>query len=423
MQITLPKCLLLLLMVALTQQQYVICTNDNFLNSDNTCVPCSTLTDSTQCGVATNNCPFYYWGGAACISCLPIANTDASVVSADNTQCNCAVSYYWVAGTLTCQSCSTVTDQTVCNSCRNVFKADSTCAPCSSFVNAINIYNRENGCLCAPGWAWSSPSLSCVICATADSTGCALNSCAGYYWSGSACTACSTVAYTNNYVLPAAGSCVCLSGYGWDGTACTACASLITSDACTQSSCNAFVWNSVTSTCGDCSAIADITSNTPVNGACLCNTDYYWDSTSSLCLSCSDASQSICRSKCLGYLFQQNLCTTCLGITYTDVSFSIYAINGACCCQQNFNWDSSSQSCLTCSSVTLASKCGSGTCLHYYFKPVAGAASPNKVTCTACSSIANTVPRQPNTVGSACSCAYGYVWSTLTRQCVACNLL
>jgi hypothetical protein len=365
--------------------------------------------------VATYNCPFYYWDGGACVSCLPIAYTDASVVSADNTQCNCAISYYWVVDTKTCQSCSTVTDQTVCNSCRNVFKLDSTCVPCSSFPNAINTYFGNNRCLCAPGWTWSSTSGACVACTSADQTGCELNSCAGYFWSGSACTACSSVANTNNYVLPAAGSCVCLLGSGWDGSACTACASLTSSDACKQTSCTAFVWNSATSTCGDCTGIADVTSTTPVNGACLCNIDSYWDSESSQCLSCSDASQDTCGSKCLGYLFQESLCTTCLSITYTDVSFSIYAINQACYCQQNFIWEASSQSCQPCSSATLASKCGSGTCLHYYYTPVTGSPSPNTVTCTACSSLANTVPRQPNTVGSGCSCAYGYVWNALTR--------
>jgi hypothetical protein len=165
---TLAKTILLLILVALTQQDYVICERDMFLRDDGGCYPCNTLTDSTQCGVSTSTCPFYYWDGGACVSCLPIAYTDASVVSADNTQCNCAISYYWVVDTKTCQSCSTVTDQTVCNSCRNVFKLDSTCVPCSSFPNAINTYFGNNRCLCAPGYAWSSSDEACVTCDIAD---------------------------------------------------------------------------------------------------------------------------------------------------------------------------------------------------------------------------------------------------------------
>jgi hypothetical protein len=190
MRTLVSKCLLLLLLTVLAHQQPPICVKDTILNIEGTgCDACTAVTDATQCGTATYTCPFYYWTGAACVSCLPITNTDASVVSSDNLQCNCAVSYYWVAGeTPTCASCSTVTNQEVCNSCRNVFTmaatAASVCMPCSSFANAINIYVKSNECVCAPGYAWSSSTVGCVTCDKADSKGCGGKSCAGYFWSG-----------------------------------------------------------------------------------------------------------------------------------------------------------------------------------------------------------------------------------------------
>lgn len=79
-------------------------------------------------------------------------------------------------------------------------------------------------------------------------------------------------------------------------------------------------------------------------------------------------------------------------------------------------------SCVDCAALTSSSKCGTGTCINYFYSNVAGA-GPDTITCTACNTIANTIPRLPSTPGSACSCAEGYVWNPLSKLCVACNLL
>jgi hypothetical protein len=301
--------------------------------------------------------------------------------------------------------------------------ANSTCVPCNSFANVINKYNGNNDCQCAPGWVWSSALVSCITCNDTDNTGCQVSSCAGFFWSGSACTACSSASSTNNYVLSTAGSCICLPGYSWTVTACTLCSDpSITTAQCQQSSCSSYVWNNVSTSCGDCTGITDVSSTTPVNGQCICNIGSYWDPTASQCLACSDATQTDCKKKCTGYLWQQELCQTCLSINYTDTSFNKYAVNGACICQQNFIWDPTTLSCLDCSTATSSAKCGSGTCLHYFWIPKAGS-NPLKVTCSPCSAIPNAMPRQPSDAANTCSCSYGNIWSSVSNQCVACNLL
>lgn len=150
-----------------------------------------------------------------------------------------------------------------------------------------------------------------MACGSTDQTGCGSSTCGGYFWSGSACTACSTVADTNNYVLSPPGECICLSGFGWDGSACTACASLTTRNPCVGLSCSSFIWDTANNICSDCSAIANIASNTPLNGGCQCIADYYWNSVESQCLSCSNADEYSCKENCQGFLFKDNSCMTC----------------------------------------------------------------------------------------------------------------
>lgn len=321
-----------------------------------------------------------------------------------------------------------MTTKTVCNSCSNVFlTSSSTCVACPSIANTIGKYDGKNGCLCGPGWTWSTASQTCVACSAAsDSTACGVKSCGGYVWLSNTCTACSTVNSANIFVLSPAGSCICLPGYAWSGSACVACSDdSVTNEQCKQASCSAYVWNSAgeTPACKNCEGIADIASDTPVTGECKCATDHYWDAATSTCLSCSDATQTTCK-KCPGFIWNSEKCSTCQGVTYADTSFSAYAMNGACICQQNFVWDASSSTCVDCNTVTSISRCGTGSCLHYFATPKSGS-SPVTITCSPCSALSNTIPRQPfdMTNPNACSCAFGYVWSTVTKQCVACNLV
>jgi hypothetical protein len=175
------------------------CPANSILNSTKVCVPCSTISGSTQ---------FAY----------------------SNTVCKCGFSFVWNPTSFKCD----------CPTTALLNAAKTTCRNCDILSSALSKATAPNTCNCMTNYVWSATSFNCEIKATTDNKILLLNgtkvSCAGLgastgisydnfnckcaagsVWRdfSAACVACSTITNSTGTAFNAV-SCVCIAGSYWD---------------------------------------------------------------------------------------------------------------------------------------------------------------------------------------------------------------
>lgn len=326
------------------------------------CLTCTTVNNNIVCSACING---YYLVSSLCVSCssvLPNCNA-CSLNLASQPICYICQSNYGLLGG-TCQNCSAI----------------SGCATCT--ITNYNLLCTS----CNPGLVLYSVEMSCIACAITNCNNCSVDNngnftcsacSSGYFLSGGACTPCANnISYCADCLFDQNGRLIC-----------SACVS--TSLVLINNTCSANCTKGGFPNCLICK-IVSISANTMICTACLSN--YYLDTASNNCLSCSQAltgctictingsststgnatsgsgNSVICSACGASYFLSPSNnppCVLCSSVKTNCLTcnFDFTAQTGSCTsCTQGYYLNSTDSLCYSCSGNTLNTSFPQGSC-------------------------------------------------------------
>lgn len=179
-----------------------------------------------------------------------------------------------------------------------------------------------------------------------------------------------------------------------------------------DNTCQSFWYDSAGPACNDCTLVANAdTSKTSVAPTeCACQDQYFWQSSSNTCVACDSSSDAASCTSC-NNIFDGTTCKHCSAIDNSNDQYD--PISKGCFCKPGFAWDEATFSCIICSSVTNPDRCKAKSCPSFFWNTVSS-------TCVQCSTIDNTNPAINNKAYGleTCACFVGFGWSATSNSCV-----
>ncbi|CAG9335755.1 unnamed protein product [Blepharisma stoltei] len=400
------------------ESKVCIC-NSGYFNNGGTCDTCQT--PCLQCSGTAQTCQScvagYYLSGNNCIACDPTC----TACSGSSTSCTSCANGYWLSGS-TCTACSGQ-----CATCRNSAANCVTCSDPTHMSATPNCSCPTNGalvgaaCQCNAGYYYSTN----TVCSACDPE------CATCQTNSATCTACidpthmsaaPTCSCPTNGALQGQ-TCVCNVGYFYSSdTVCSACAPNCNSCVTSLNNCLTCTDSTHMSAAPACACPA---LSTLVEAACVCNTGYYFSS-STQC--------SACGTQCATCTVSSNNCATCIDSTHMSSAPTCACpdestlSNNACVCNEGYFFSSNTvcspcvNGCKTCNSPASCQACYDpkaaynsqlNQCIcndeHAYISP-----STNMCVCNA------GYFSDPNNSGICTSCSEGCKVCTSLANCQTC---
>ena len=343
-----------------------------------------------SCPLSCTSCGFDNFNEPTCDGCQD-PNMDVSNI------CNCIAGYFLPINQLKCLLCSTQLN--FCSMC--AFQGTNLiCTACGNNTILVN----PTTCGCQTGYGYSTVSSACKNCPVSACASCTFNT--------NDVATCQTC--VDSKMIPA-NLCACGSGYYMSSSApvCIKC----------SLACANCALNQATLQCLSC---IDPTSQSLVNNACSCtNSNYYMLNDGSKCTSCGN----LCTS-CVADVNNNPICSSCFS--------NAVVINGACVCATGYYYNTTNSACVACpvtcsacSSSTVCTLCISNpyislvnnmcSCLSgYYFSSPTCLVCPSG--CSSCTSYQScqTCKDTNMVLSSVCACKSGFTTSNDGSKCIAC---
>ncbi|CAG9316198.1 unnamed protein product [Blepharisma stoltei] len=416
------------------QPQCLTCSN-SATNCDS-CTDTVHMTAAPACACPTNsaisngkcicNTGYYFSSNGVCSPCASqcatcsISNTSCStcvdhVHMSNPPTCSCPSNSVLTAGNCVCNAGYFFSTATVCTQCATQCSACSgsstTCSACVDTVHAAaapscacpaNSSLVGNSCVCNTGYYYSSAT-TCSPCQV---------NCATCDTNPNTCDTCIDPTHMNGapscscpqYSTLTTGSCICNTGYFYSSTTptvCSACASNCQSCSISSTNCNVCIDTVHMPKAPQCLCP---TLSTLVGNNCVCNTGYYW-STNALCSACS--------INCVSCTNSATNCVSCVDTVHMSAA-------PACACPAN--------------SALVGNTCQCNPGYYYSSNSVCSPCSIECATCATNPAVCDTCidpthmsqapacqcPAESTLVAGSCTCAAGYYFSSAT-DCSACS--